>query len=390
MANRRAHPLVTYIGVTGSCGKTTTASLIGSVLSTGGQCCTHAGANRLELVADNILSVGRATDYCVQEITGNRRNTIRKTTRMLKPQIGVVTTIGSDHYKWYRSLEAVAEEKSKLVQDLPKRGVAILNSDDPHVHAMATRTRAKAVTYGRFPGADFRASDVSSIWPDRLSLTLVHGNETLYIRTKLVGEFWATSVLAAFACGTICGLDPAVCAEAIANFEPVFARSSVHSVPNGPSYILETEKAPLWTIANSLYFVRQARAPAKTIVFGTISDYAGKGGRTHRKVARQALEVADRVIFVGPQAGHVSKLREGKVSDRLFAFETSYQAAKFLTETAIADELIYVKSSIRDHLERIMLARVESVVCWKERCQRFYVSCPECGAFRKPSRPPWV
>jgi UDP-N-acetylmuramoyl-tripeptide--D-alanyl-D-alanine ligase len=57
----------------------------------------------------------------------------------------------------------------------------------------------------------------------------------------------------------------------------------------------------------------------------------------------------------------------------LFSFLTSYQAAKFLSETAIAGELIYIKSSIRDHLEPIMLAQVESVVCWKERCRKFYV-----------------
>ena len=78
--------------------------------------------------------------------------------------------------------------------------------------------------------------------------------------------------------------------------------------------------------------MREARAPRKTMVIGTISDYSGKGGEIHRKVARLALEAADRVVFVGPQADHVDRLRRGNVRDRLFAFVTSHQAAVFLAE----------------------------------------------------------
>jgi UDP-N-acetylmuramoyl-tripeptide--D-alanyl-D-alanine ligase len=307
---------------------------------------------------------------------------------MLRPQIGVVTTIGGDHYKAYRSLAAVAEEKSKLVRNLPRRGVAILNADDPHVRAMSACTRARVITYGHSPGTDFRAIEVSSRWPDRLSLTIVFGSRSLRIKTKLVGEHWTTSVLAAFACALTCGLDADCCVEAIAGFEPLFARSSVHSIPNGPKYILDTDKAPYWTFEHTFAVLQKALAPRTTIVIGTISDYPGAASPRYRKVARAALQAADRVIFVGPHSGHITKLSKGELAGRLLSFQTSYQVAKFLNETAIAGELIYIKSSVRDHLERIMLTQVESVVCWKERCRKFYVRCPECGAYRTPSSPP--
>ena len=91
------------------------------------------------------------------------------------------------------------------------------------------------------------AQDVRSSWPDRLTLTVTHGQEQLHLGTQLVGEYWATSVLAAVACGIACGLGLETCAKAVAGFEPVFGRSSVHAVPDGPDYILETQKAPLWT-----------------------------------------------------------------------------------------------------------------------------------------------
>jgi UDP-N-acetylmuramoyl-tripeptide--D-alanyl-D-alanine ligase len=134
--------------------------------------------------------------------------------------------------------------------------------------------------------------------------------------------------------------------------------------------------------------MRNTRAPRKTMVIGTVSDYSGKGGDTHRKVARLALDVADRVIFVGPQAGHVTKLRQGDVTDRLFAFVTGYQASAFLAETALAGELIHVKASITDHLERIMLSQFGSVMCWRERCG-VENSCPDCSDYQTSYPPPF-
>ena len=253
---------------------------------------------------------------------------------------------------------------------------------------MKTRTRARVVTYGLSPRADIRAEDVCSAWPAPLSLTVLHGQKKLHLQTRLVGEFWVTSVLAAIACGLSRGLDFEACADAIAGFEPVFGRASVHAVPGGPIYILESQKAPLWTIANTMTVMRNACAPRKTMVIGTVSDYSGKGGETHRKVARMALDVADRAVFVGPQAGHVSKLRQGEVKDRLFVFMTSFQAATFLAETAIADELIHIKASITDHLERIMLSQFDRVRCWRERCG-VEDSCLDCKNYWTPHAPPF-
>jgi UDP-N-acetylmuramoyl-tripeptide--D-alanyl-D-alanine ligase len=385
---RLMRPDITYVGVTGSCGKTTTTRLIGAVLSQVGEVRTDAGRNGPSRVLENILAIGAKTKFCVQELSGSRPDRIRLQVKSLRPQIGVITTIGSDHYKNFRSLEATAQEKSRLVAFLPRRGTAILNADDPHVIAMRDRTRARVITYGVSREADIRAEDVRSAWPDRLSLTVLHGQERLRVQTQLVGEFWITSVLAAIACGLTQGLDLKTCAAAITKFEPVFGRASVHSVPGGPDFIIETQKAPLWTIANTMTIMRNARATRKTMVIGTVSDYSGKGGDTHRKVARLALDVADRVVFVGPQAGHVSKLRQGEVKERLFAFVTSYQASEFLAETAIAGELIHVKASITDHLERIMLSQFDSVTCWRERCG-VENSCPDCCDYRTSCPPPF-
>lgn len=153
--------------------------------------------------------------------------------------------------------------------------------------------------------------------------------------------------------------------------------------------MLDTGKAPAWTLPHSLAFVGHAHAPRKTIVFGTLSDHPG--GWTsprYRKLASQALEVADRVVFVGPNAVYVDKMREGEIKHRLFSFLTAYQACQFLASDSLADELVLVKASISDHLERIMLHAINDVVCWRQRCGR-HMDCPECRLYRTPQPPPF-
>ena len=241
--------------------------------------------------------------------------------RILKPSIAIVTTIGSDHYVKFRTLEATAEEKGILVERLPRWGTAILNADDPNVIGMARRTRARVLSFGLSPNADVRAADVSSTWPDRLTLTVAYNGEAVRVHTRFVGMHATPSLLAAISCGIACGVDLTTCVTAIAQAQPVFGRYSVHERFDGAAYILDTHKAPFSTIQSSYAFIRSARATRKTMVFGTISDYPGERSRRYRRIAREALEVADRVLFVGPSAGHVSRLRQGEIRDRLFSFE---------------------------------------------------------------------
>ena len=371
----------TFIAFTGSCGKSTAIALSEAILSSVGKC--RKGIDRgTTLAADTVLRADRSTAYCLLEAHASFPGGLRKSLWAFQPQIGVVTTIGDDHFSNYRSREAVAREKGILMERLPRSGVGILNVDNPLIADMAKRTRARLLTFGRSPAADLRAFDVSSDWPGRMSMSIAYQGETVRVQTKLLGKHWVTSVLAAIGVGLACGVDLKSCVQIVERTDPVFGRYTVHPRDDGASFVLDSHKAPYWTIVEGLTFVKSVSAPRKTIIFGTISDYPGAAGPRYRRVARDALEVADRVIFVGPHAGHIDRLlRRGIGTDRLFGFQTTYQASQFIDRDEIAGELIYVKGSVSQHLERIMLARLDQVVCWREACGRRR-ACMSCQHFR--------
>jgi UDP-N-acetylmuramoyl-tripeptide--D-alanyl-D-alanine ligase len=374
-----------FIAITGSCGKTTSTKLIRAVLRRNGVFMVGYGYNTEKAAARAVLKVPATARFCLQELGADIKGSIARMVKILRPNIGVVTMVGSDHYKAFRTLDETAKEKGSLVESLPASGIAILNADDPHVLAMARRTRARVITFGLSPEADIRASDLSGAWPDHLAFTVSVGGQSKRVKTRFHGVHWTSSVLAAIACGLACGLELGACAGAVERVDPVFRRCSVHRVPAGPVFVLDTWKAPLWTIASTLTFLEMARAPRKTVVVGTLSDYAGNAGRTYRKVARQALAVADRVIFVGPHAFHCEALRQ-ETGGRLFAFPTAYAASRFVAKESDEGELILIKGSGGDHLERIALSHFGDIVCWREGCGKA-PPCQTCREYRTPCPP---
>jgi UDP-N-acetylmuramoyl-tripeptide--D-alanyl-D-alanine ligase len=372
-----------FIGVTGSCGKTTTKRLIGAVVSRRGPTrVSWTATNSPDRVASTILTVFPWHRFCVQEMGGFAPGVLARSAALVRPRIGVVTRVAHDHYTAFRGLERTAREKSVLVRALPAGGTAILNADDPRVLAMGGLTGARVITYGLAPEAMVRGSAVSSVWPGPLSLSVAAGRDRVRVRTRLFGEHWASAVLAAMATGLAVGIPLGEAASAVETVEPTEGRTSVLRVREGPVFILDTWKAPLWTIPAVVRLLAGAKSARKFAVFGTISDFPGASQRRYLQVARESLAVADSVWFVGPNA-HLVLKEKGKAADRLAAFNAIREFAVFLKETLRPGDLVLLKGSGRDHLERLALDWVEAIRCWRTDCRLSL----HCGRCRRRSRP---
>ena len=121
------------------------------------------------------------------------------------------------------------------------------------------------------------------------------------------------------------------------------------------------------------------------MVIGTLSDYPGASTRHYRRVARQALEVADLVVFVGPWALAGLVAKRHPTDEAIKAFARIEDAAAFLHHELRAGDLVLLKgSNTADHLVRIMLARVRTVRCWVSGCEK-YIFCEACSLIERPA-----
>src|SRR5690606_26157742 len=128
---------VSFVAITGSAGKTTAKLLATAVLATAGRIRPWAGTmNNSDHIMNVVVATDPSDDFCVVEFSANKPGYLDCSLATVRPRIGVVTAIGTDHLKAFHSIEAIAEEKAKVIACLPKDGTAVLNADDPLVIAM--------------------------------------------------------------------------------------------------------------------------------------------------------------------------------------------------------------------------------------------------------------
>lgn len=382
--SKRLKP-VFFVGITGSAGKTTVKDLSASILGSVGECySTPRSQNYPDGIAKILLKVSPRHKYCVLEVSGGNPGDLDRPLRLFTPNIAVLTLVARDHFKAFKSLEAIAQEKGKLVSALPADGVAVLNIDDPLVKAIGDSCNRKVIWVGKAEGATLRLLSVRSVWPEPLTLELQYNGDIYKVKTAFHGKHLALSVLSALGVGLASGVPLTNAISAIADVKPAEGRMEVVSTEGGVTFLRDDWKAPHWSFPAPLEFMAEAEARRKILVIGTLSDYSLSASKLYPKVAKQALEVGDIVIFVGPHAPRAIKAKRTTDAQNLHAFSEIRDAATFLNNLLQSGDLVLLKGSNKaDHLVRLMYHTQKPVSCWATRCgiQDF---CGDCPRLYKP------
>ena len=368
-AKHRDRSAARFVAVTGSSGKSTTVSLLGHILAAHAPVRTQAKDNTINPLIRTLMRHRKEERFVVAELGVGAKGKMPQMANMFRPDVAVVTMVGLEHYSAFRSHEGVAQEKGAMLDALNPDGVAVLNGDDNYVMGMSQRTSARIVTFGRQnTDVDFHVRDVRASFPNLLTFTIVGHAKTLNLKTQFPGaHFWmpvTAAVVAALELGVPIDI---ICAQ-VATFLPVDGRCSVLHSPTGPSFILDTAKAPNGTINLAIDMLADAKAPRKRIVLGAISDYKGNGIPKYRAAWLAGKAVADQVILVGRKISYARPAPQDVEDGRIIGFETTKEALDYIKETATPGELILLKGSANFHLERIALAFQQQVRCWEPAC----------------------
>ena len=222
------------IAVAGTHGKTTTTSLIASVLAEGGLDPTFVIGGRLE-AAGSHARLG-AGEFIVVEADESDASFL-----YLQPAIAVVTNIDADHMETYgHSMDRLRQAFADFLQRLPFYGVAVLCADDANVRAVMPQLTKPVTTYGLDPGAQVRALDVTPSG-GQMHFRAAHAGGELAIALNLPGAHNVRNALAAIAVGIELGVPEAAIARALAEFKGVgrrFQNLGKIRLPGGGSFVL--------------------------------------------------------------------------------------------------------------------------------------------------------
>lgn len=378
------------VAVTGTYGKTTTTRAVALALGLPEDRWLDANANTFGLVAWALIRQAPWRRHIAIETGVGRPGTMDHYVRILRPQIVVVTCIGSEHLQSFDDIEHLRAEKAKLVRALAPDGVAVLNADDPNVAWMATQTRARVIRYGFTEGCDVRAIEWAPEWPRGTRLTLQVGAQTWTLRTPLLGRTSLYALLAAVAVGLAEGVPPALAVERLGRFTPTPGRLELMPLSSGAVALCDDYKSSLETIHAALDVLGDNPAARRFVLLGGVDAPSGSERQAYRAVAAHVSRVADHVVVIGHTLREYSgELGRGVAGpQRLSGFEHAPRVAdavRILRARLGPGDVLLVKGQSVQRLRRVVLAlQGRDVKCAVAGCRLHFHACDACPLLGRP------
>jgi UDP-N-acetylmuramoylalanine--D-glutamate ligase len=251
------------LAVTGTNGKTTTTTLLASMLSEAGIPSAAAG----NIGAPLIEAVRRvpAEGAIAVEVSSFQLHSIRD----FRARVAVILNIAEDHTDWHGSVDAYAESKARVLENQGPDDTLVVNADDPRVMAIATRARARVIPFSLLaaPTEGAGAPGDGIVW---------RGRELFSTRgTPLEGPAARQDALAAAAAALAFGVERAPVVRALEGFRPLPHRLAPVARAEGVTYIDDSKAtnphAALAAIAGLEDVVLIAGGRAKGIDLGPLA-----------------------------------------------------------------------------------------------------------------------
>ncbi|HZS42522.1 MAG TPA: UDP-N-acetylmuramate--L-alanine ligase [Polyangia bacterium] len=214
------------IAVAGSHGKTTTTSLVATVLHRAGFDPTAVIGGKLPSLGSN-ARLGQG-EYLVAEADESDGSFMK-----LSPTVAVVTNIDPEHLDHYGTLDALKQTFVDFINKVPFYGLAVLCLDHPNVQSLLPLVEKRHVTYGFAPLADFRAVDLSFEELRSRFTAVARGRVLGPVELAMPGRHNVLNSLAVLAVADFLGIDFDVYRAALAGFSGVGRRFTVRGRAGG-------------------------------------------------------------------------------------------------------------------------------------------------------------
>lgn len=289
---------IPVIGLTGTNGKTTTKELIAAVLRTKFEvCATEGNLNNDIGVPLSLLKMRPATQLGVIEMGASHIGDIDKLVRIAQPTHGLITNVGKAHLQGFISFEGVKAAKGELYNWLgaQEASVLFLNQDDSVLVEMARKEPCHVFGYGlNYQGVSLLPTSASEPF---LRLLFPNGST---LRTRLVGAYNATNVLAALAVGEYFGVSRENAFAAVEGYIPSNQRSQMQQSESN-TVIVDAYNANPSSMAVALDNLFAMEGGSKYALLGDMRELGEDSLAEHIAIVKRLAASGVRFYLVGEE-----------------------------------------------------------------------------------------
>ena len=359
----RARTGATVIGVTGSVGKTSAKEALAAALERSAPGRVHRSVksyNNHTGVPLSLARMPRDSRFAVIEMGMNHAGELAALTRLVRPQVAVVTTVASAHIEFFADEEGIADAKGEIFQGLTPSGTAVVPFDNRHRDRLIAAARPHAgriVTFGLGEGADVRATEAMRAGAGGSFVTARVGARELSFTLSQPGAHWVQNALAVVAAVDAAAGDLGLAGLALAELGGLPGRGARFQAPvqGGTALVIdESYNANPASMRATLAVL--ADEPGRHLaVLGAMAELGADAGAYHAELAAPVLAArVETALLVGEAMRPLAAALERKIN--VVHVADAAAAVGALAPLVRAGDAILVKGSNSVGLSRVIAA----------------------------------
>lgn len=286
---------IVKIGITGSYGKTSTKNILTTILEKEYKvCCTPKNFNTEMGITKTILEKLDDHDIFIAEMGARHKGDIEVLAKIVKPDYGILTTIGAQHLETFKNLQTIEETKNELPVYLKDNGVMIFNGD----------SKSTKKLYTAFTGEKYLACDKNGYsYADNINTNsngsnfdLIINGELMQVKTKLLGRCNIDNIVTAATLAYILGISKEDIVSAIFSLIPTPHRLEL--LKNGYSTIIDDSYNSNLIGAQEALNVLSKFEGRKIVITPGFVEMGSEQSNANFKLGGLIADVADYIVIV--------------------------------------------------------------------------------------------
>ena len=339
---------IPVIAITGSVGKTSTKDIVANVVS--------KKYNTLKTIGNNNNNIGlpftilklKEHEAAVIEMGMNHFGEIRLLASIAKPNICIITNIGTSHIGNLGSRENILKAKLEILEE-SKDVKVILNNDNDLLHKwyIENNQNWNIKTYGIENKSDFNAENIK-LYTDGSEFTCNISGKEQKIKVPVGGEHFVLNSLCAITVGELLKIDINDIKDGIQEFELTKKRMDIKELPNGIKVINDAYNASFESMQATLRYLTEFKENRKIAILGDMFELGEYAKELHEKVGKEVVKnKIDILICNGDNAKNIAlQAKKEKMNPKnIYYVESKQDILKIVKDIAQKGDIILLKAS---------------------------------------------
>ena len=347
---------IPFIAVTGSVGKTTTKDMVAAVLGARFRVHKTEGNFNNDIgVPLTLLKLEKQHEVCVVELGMDHAGEIDNLSRLVEPDMALITNIGDAHIENLGSRENIFKAKCEIFPHLKKDGLAILNGDDPMLAALRGTLPQPTVLVGAGEGLDYTAYDLDSDGASHLACQIRTPKGQFQVQIPALGRHMIYSTLMAAAVGERLDMGADEIARGVGAFLPTKMRMNIIRCKGDIVILNDAYNANPQSMRAAAAVLGDARGRRRVAVVGDMKELGVGSEQFHRAVGGYfAQSGTNRLIAIGDLARFMAEGAKEAGLEQADYFPSLDNAKNALLREVRAGTTILVKASRSMAFEKIV------------------------------------